>query len=117
MLVDIKFERSLNNKGEPRYKIVDWSNIRGLDELPNEYMTGDPYFYISNEPVDGDELIKAIPKGGGIKRYRKGDALTYAEYSEFISLMKAAGDRLSKINRGIKKITRKWTDKEFTVTI
>ena len=117
MLIDIKFERSLNEKGEPRYMIADWSNIRGVDELPDEYLTSEPCFYISKDSVDGDNLIKVHIKGSGFKRYLKGDTLTYADYSEFISHMKAAGARLTGIDRRIKKLTRKWTDKEFTVTI
>jgi len=116
MLAKIKFQRSLK-KGEPRYTIVGWSNILGTNELPDEYLLGRPSFFISKDISGLNEVIEVLPKTGSFKKYPRGYTFNYEEYKEFISVLKSAGQRLTGINRRNRKLTRKWTDQEFTVTI
>ena len=117
MLAEIKFKRSLNEKKEPEYTIIDWSNIFGTNELPDEYLLGRPSFFISKDLSGLNEVIEILPKTGNFRKYPKGHTFNYNEYKEFISVLKTAGLRLTEINRRNRRLTRKWTEKEFTVTI
>ena len=116
MLAEVKFERKLNERGEPVYKLLGWSGVRGEDELPSEYFEDKPHFYLTSR----DEIMLIGNWGGtGIigkkKLYKRGSVLLYKEYSELMSFMKRAGERLTKINRRLKKLTKNWKDEEFVV--
>lgn len=99
--VIIKYE-----KIDKRIRILDWKNIKTLEELPKEYLilTKLPYFYQDSS----GEFFNVVFKYGCKYCFfdiHRGDILQKEAFQHMISAMKEAGERLHNILK-----TKRWSD-------
>jgi hypothetical protein len=78
--------------GKEGYIVRGWKNVLKAKELPNEYFTGLPFFYLS----DKGDIIKVAISFDSIY-IEKNKFFTKAGWDKLYSYMLDAGHRLSKI--------------------
>jgi len=105
----IYYEKAWTANDKPAIRLLGWKNVKRKDELPIEYLQGEPYFFYDPE---APFLLETCPML--IIRYGGHPEMTFCrksligkkDWEEFVEVMKQAGKRLHEI---MKK--KKWSGK------
>ena len=109
-LASITLEKVME-RGEQKFKIISFNNIKPMCELPNEYLQGTPRFYTC-----GSQLLVVFRYEGYQFNYPIDDIINKETIDKLITIMKAAGTRLTEINKRIKEQEKTWNG-TITITI
>lgn len=98
-------------RGEEKFEITGWRNVKELDDLPIKYATGIPRFY--EREIGGLRLII----GSSSIDISRGRTFTKKDFGTILDVMKEAGAILAEINRDIKKREAEWVgpEKEYQI--
>lgn len=105
-LASITVEKVME-RGEQKFKIISFSNIKKYDELPIEYINGAPRFSRGSEETSISTDSKT---------YVIGTVISRSSFDGLIKTMKEAGTRLTEINKRIKEQQKTWNG-TITITI
>ena len=114
MLSEISFEQDLDDNGYRIYRITGMENVLKMSELPGEYFSKIPYYYLHR--TDG-KLVLVIDGGERDIEAKLGTTFRQHDYVEFIHGIKESGRRLTKIIGRIERDKENWVGKKFTVVV
>ena len=119
MTIKIK-TKQLVIRGVKMFKVLDIEALSD-EELPTEYLKHEPNVFFS-QYEDDTRKVKELVINCSEYRFRRHYITCTESYHkndmlEKLGMIKKAGERLSKINKGIKKIKEEWEKEEETVFI
>lgn len=104
--------KNIMEKGVKKLKLVEFSGILPHEKLPIEYLEGRPHIL----DATGGRVSLYINDSSWVG-FRIGAEFTFDEYKDMIGHIRAAGKRLSDINKKIKESEKNWVGNEWEVIV
>lgn len=105
----IKIETEKIVKGKEKYVKILSFKLLGKKDLPEKYVEGNPaVWFFSCSPLAKMAIRFSVDRYS----LRQGDVLTEETFLKRLEYIKAAGNRLQRINLEEKELRKTWNDKE-----